>query len=123
MKIIEYDGMAFGFRDEVSRRLTPNFKKQMDNWVKAFMSGGVDRREARMRTQIGYNHEHCPSLKLAQDHIKEIYRAAQEVSDELAKSICVDWLQSFPKEPGNVVLLSFHREEPLPEKPDWSLLD
>ncbi len=86
--------------------------KGLDWLVRWHRRKGLDLREAKMRAQLSWNHEHMPSRAAAQRRAREVNDAVRRDHLKLANHLAVDWREGHPRERGNVVLLSFWIDTP-----------
>ncbi len=86
--------------------------KGLDWLVRWHRRRGLDLREAKMRAQLSWNHEHMPSKVSAQRRAGEVAGIFRRDHPKLANHLAVDWREVRPRERGDIVLLSFWLDIP-----------
>lgn len=111
MRAVVHRGML-ALADRGGKKEAERVSKGLDWLVRWHRRKGLDLREAKMRAQLSWNHEHMPSRVSAQRLAGEVSDAFHRDHPKLANRLAVDWREGHPREKGNVVTLSFWLDMP-----------
>jgi len=111
MKMVVYRGML-AFATHKGKKEAERVSRGLDWLVRWHRRKGLDLREAKMRAQLSWNHEHMPSKASAQRRAGEVSDALRHDHPKLANRLAVDWREGHPRERGNIVRLSFWLDMP-----------
>lgn len=111
MRTVVYRGML-ALASRGGKREAERVSKGLDWLVRWHRRKGLDLREAKMRAQLSWNHEHMPSKASAQRRAGEVTAAVRRDHPKLVNHLAVVWRERHPRERGNIVLLSFWLDTP-----------
>lgn len=103
MNAIIYKDMVFLSE---KAELSDKDKSSVRATLKYFMDGGHSDQNARRRTQLFHNHEHCTSRTAAHKLAKQWSDTFTRCHPLITRRFAIDWREAGKRERGNRVLLS-----------------